>query len=145
MSHVVDIKCEITDLDALEAACRRLGLELARGQKTHRWYGRYVGDSSLPEGVAESDLGKCAHAVRLPGSDRAYEVGLVPNASGKGWTLHYDNWSGGYGMSEKVGHTCGKLLQAYAAEKLRLTVAKTHRVTEQRLPNGSIRMTLMRG
>ncbi len=28
-------------------------------QKTYQWYGRWVGDTKLPEGIPESELGKC--------------------------------------------------------------------------------------
>lgn len=144
MSHVVEIKVQIDDLDALQAAAERLGLELVRGQDTFRWYGRHVGDYPLPAGFTVEDMGHCQHAIRVPGDDRAYEVGVVRSRTGSGWTLLYDHWSGGKGMSEHVGSRCEKLVQAYSVERVRKVARRSHRVTEQQQEDGSIRLLLSR-
>lgn len=123
MSHLSTISnVSILDLDALAAACKRLGLELVRGQQTHRWFGRFVGDSPMPEGFTVEDLGHCDHAIRL--ADRkardvggAYEIGLVRRRDGRpGWQLIYDNWQGGYGLEKAAGKGLEYLQNAYNAE-----------------------------
>lgn len=116
MSHVTKIELEIKDLTALEAACKELGLEFVK-QPTYRWWGRYMGDSPLPEGFAKEDLGKCEFAIRVPGNKEAYEVGVVKRRDGKaGYTLLYDYWSGGYGLVDKIGQGASKLTQGYSVQ-----------------------------
>lgn len=120
MSHVSDIKCSILSLDALEAAARQCGAELVRGKATYKWFGRFVGDAPLPEGFSVADLGKCEHAIRLPGVAGAYEVGLVTRRDGKpGLTALYDYWQGGYGLEKAMGKGLSKLLVAYDKEVIR--------------------------
>jgi hypothetical protein len=116
MSHVATIDIEIKDLPALEQACKRLGLELVRDQKSYRWYGSHVGDYPVPEGFTVEDLGKCDHAIRVPGNEEAYEIGVVRRRDGKaGYTLLYDFYAGGRGMTKFVGDAqCSKLKQMYA-------------------------------
>src|ERR1039458_6688516 len=101
MSHIVSIKLVIRDLDALIAAVKALGLEFMRGQKTHRAFA--------------SNVGQCDYAIRVPGNDRAYEVGVVREATGD-YTPQCDFWRGGYGLEEKIGKDGQKLIQEYAAQ-----------------------------
>lgn len=107
MSHVAEIDLLINDLDALDAACKRIGMELRRDQKTWHWYG-----------TSEGDIGVCDHALAVVGSQRAYEVGVRLNAdASKGkFSLLYDLYRGGNGLRDKVGEDCNKLKQAYATE-----------------------------
>ena len=133
MSHVTLIDLFITDLDSLEKACERLGLELVRWQKTFKWYGRFMGDSAVPAGMKPQDYGKCEHAVKVKGKSGAYEIGLIKRIDGKaGYQLVWDNWNGGYGLCEKVmydysrGKTTNadKLKDWYAAEVARKQMAR---------------------
>ena len=101
MSHIVAIKLKIHDLDALIAATKALGVEFMRDQKTHRAFA--------------SNVGQCDYAIRVPGNDRAYEVGVVREATGD-YTLQSDFWRGGYGLEAKVGKDGQKLIQEYAAQ-----------------------------
>ncbi|MEW6545048.1 MAG: DUF1257 domain-containing protein [Nitrospirota bacterium] len=115
MSHVAIIDIEIKDLEALKMACRDLGLEFVADQRTYRWYGRSVGDYPPPEGFTVQDLGKCEHAIRVPGNAQAYEIGVAKRRDGRpGWTLLWDFWNGGYGLQEKVGEKAVRLTQAYS-------------------------------
>ena len=118
ISHVATIDLAINDLDALGAACKRLGMELRRDQQTYKWWGSSVGDYEVPEGVTVEDLGKCDHALSVVGNDRAYEIGVCRSRgqSNSKWTLLYDFFQGGYGLVEKVGQDCCRLKQAYATE-----------------------------
>lgn len=116
MSHVATIAIEIKDLDALEAAANELGLELVRDKTSYKWYGRSVGDYPLPVGYTKNDLGKCDHVLRIPGNAAAYEIGVCRRRDGKaGYTLQWDFYAGGYGMTAKVGgDKAPKLVQGYA-------------------------------
>ncbi len=128
MSHVSAIELEIKDLDALKAACERLGLKWLEGKTTYRWYGQWVGDYPLPEGFKVEDLGKCSHAISVPGA--AYEIGVV-NRNGK-TTLLWDFWSSG-GLEKVLGKGGGKLKQAYAVEAAKRAAKKAgYRVQEKR-------------
>jgi len=121
MSHVAKIDIKITDLDALEKAAADCGLELVRGQKTYKWYGRWVDDYSANDaaykhGIKPADYGSCDHAIRIPGNSMAYEVGVVKNPNGEGWVLIWDFWNGGHGLQAKLGGAkdCFKLQDAYS-------------------------------
>lgn len=116
MSHVTEVKMKIADLDALKEACHELGLEFMEGQKTHKWYGRFVGDTTPPQGRDPKDYGKCEHAIRLQNARSSdYEIGLVPALDGNGYDLMVDSWQQGRLMGAVGGHDMGKLRQEYAA------------------------------
>ncbi len=112
MSHVTQIELKVKDLEALKAACKRLGLEFVENQTTYRWYGRFVGDYPLPEGLKQEDLGKCTHAIKVPGA--SYEIGVVNRHNGS-HELLWDFWHQG-GLERVLGKGGGKLKQAYALE-----------------------------
>lgn len=151
MSHIATIELEIRDLDALDAAARSLGLELVRGQTTYRWYGlrdprqyRYP----LPPGFTVEDLGRCEHAIRVPGNDQAYEIGVVRRRDGRpGYVLLVDFWNGGYGLEEKVGTNANRLKQAYAIETAKRAAWRAgHRVLgEIRKTDGSVVLRIAPG
>jgi hypothetical protein len=140
MSHVATVDLEIKDLDALDGACKRLGLELVRGQQTYRWWGRHVGDYPVPAGFTKEDLGRCEHAIRIPNDQSAYEIGIVRRRDGKpGYALMWDFFAGGMGMQKHVGEGCAKLKQAYALSIATRTAQRNgFRVTEQQGPNGTV-------
>lgn len=148
MSHVAQIDLEIRDLEALEAAARSLGLELVRGRTAYRWYGRHVGDYPLPAGFTKDDLGRCDHAIRIPGDDRAYEIGVVRRRDGRpGYVLLWDCWQGGYGLEERVGAGAARLKQAYALEAAKRAAWRAgHRVLgEIRKADGTIVLRIAPG
>lgn len=152
MSHVATIDLEVKDLDALEQAAKRLGLELVRGQQTYAWFGTSVGDYPLPEGFTAEDLGKCDHALRIAGdilrtgSEAPYEVGVVRRRDGRpGYTLLWDFWGGGNGLTAKVGPDCRNLKREYATVvALKQAAAQGFTVNEQRLADGSVQLRLTR-
>ena len=116
MSHVVEIKTEVRDPDALRAACRRLGVpEPALG--TFQLYS-----------AAASGLG-----VRLPG----WHYPIVFDV--KRAEAHFDNFRGYWGKQQELD----KLLQAYAIEKAKIEARrKGYNTTEQQLTDGSIKLTV---
>lgn len=146
MSHVATVDVEIRDLQALAAACRRIGLELVEGQQTYRWFGRSVGDYPLPEGMTAKDLGKCEHAIRIPLAEQAqmkhgkpYEIGVVRRPDGRGYRLVWDFWQGGFGIQKRAGKDCTALVQSYAVVvAMREAQRKGYRVREVTREDGTV-------
>ena len=100
MSHVAKVDCVFRDLNAIKTACTKLGLVFVEGKKTYKWYGTHVGDYPLPEGFTKADLGKCEHAIQLPGCQ--YEIGLARNKNGDGFSMLYDFYDHGLKLSAIV-------------------------------------------
>lgn len=140
MSHIAKIELEVRDLGVLKAACSRLGLSFVQGQRQHRWFGRFVGDSPLPVGVSRSELGRCDHAILIPGCD--YEIGVVKVAGA--YELRWDTWE--RKLEETVGKGAGLLKQAYAVEKTRIEARKKgYHVLETKQPDGLVRLRVCMG
>lgn len=137
MSHVAKIEIEIKDLEALDAACRRIGCTLVRSQTSYAWFGRHVGDYPLPEGFAVEELGRCEHAIKVPGA--SYEVGVVKRRDGRpGYTLLWDFWPSG-GLRAKLGADGCKLVQAYGVEAAtRAARRQGYHVTETTKEDGTV-------
>lgn len=141
MSHITKIDIEVTDLTVLKAACRRLGFTFVEGQKTYEWYGRIVGDALLPEGLSIEDLGRCDHAIGVPGAE--YEIGV--RAEKGGYRLLWDSYERG-GLEQKVGKGAGLLRQAYGIEKAKLEARrKGYSVYESRKADGAITLKIQLG
>lgn len=121
MSHVVSIKTEFKDLDAVKAACAELGLTFKENQKTIRWYGRWVNDYAAEDaayklGIDPKQYGTCDHAIEVPGS--GYDVGLLKNPATGGYKLYFDFWSShGKTIQAAIGKNGETLLKYYAAHK----------------------------
>lgn len=141
MSHITKIEIEVTDLAALKAACRRLGFTFVEGKETYAWFGRFVGDAPLPEGVSVEELGKCDHAIEVPGA--RYEIGI--RAQKGGFRLLWDSWVAG-GLEQKIGKNAGLLKQAYGIEKAKIEARrKGYSVYESRKADGSITLKIQLG
>ena len=137
MSHIAKIELEIKDLQCLKEACKRLGFEFVSDQQTYKWYGSWVGDAALPEGISMNQLGKCHHVIRVPGAE--YEIGIV-RQSGKHLLL-WDAWSYG-GLEAKIGKDGGLLKQAYAVESIKSVARlKNYHLRESKTDQG-IRLTM---
>ena len=111
MSHVTTISVVITSLEALEQACQKLGLQFNRNQKKYKWYGTFVGDYR-EAGTDPAQMGKCDHAISVPGNKDAYEIGVALNQDGT-YSLRYDFWQGGYGLEKLAGKKCDNLVNTY--------------------------------
>jgi hypothetical protein len=114
LSHISKIELEINSLEDLKAACLRLGFTFKENQKTYAWYGRFVGDSPLPEGINQEDLGQCDHVIQVP--ECSYEVGVVKK--GLKYILLWDSWYRG-GLEQKIGKEAGILKQTYTIERIK--------------------------
>ena len=116
MSHIVTIKTEVRDAEAVKAACRRLGL----GEPVQ-------GTTRLFEGEAEGML------VRLPGW--LYPA-VVSTDTGQ---VRYDTYGGQWGDPKQLD----AFIQAYAIEMATTEARKRgHSVFEQALPDGSVKLTI---
>jgi hypothetical protein len=135
MSHVVTIKTELKSFGSIIKACQRLGWEFLEGQKTYKWYGHFVGDYPLPEGFKEEDLGKCDHAIKVPGA--SYEIGVIQK--GDKYIITYDFWD--ETLKDLVGGTgCPKFVQAYAVEEAKKKLQLQGQVYEDLLEDGTIEL-----
>ena len=137
MSHIAKIELEIKDLQSLKEACKRLGFEFVPEQKSYKWYGKWVGDAPMPEGISMEQLGKCDHAIRVPGAE--YQIGVVKR--NEKYLLLWDSWYEG-GLEAEIGRDGGLLKQAYAIESIKKVVRlKNYRLREVKTDQG-IRLTL---
>ncbi len=119
MSHIVSIRTRVTDPAALAAACARLGLD-PPVQGTAKLF------NALATGLVVKLLGWHYPAV-------------VDTATGE---VKYDNYNGAWGSQSELD----RLLQAYAVEKSRIEARRAgHTLTEQRLTDGSIKLTIAVG
>lgn len=116
MSHVVEIKTQVKDIAAVQAACRRLKLPEPQ-QRTVTLFSAEV----------------TGLAVELPG----WQYPVVCNtATGE---LKYDNYNGRWGQQAHLD----QFLQASAVEKAKIEARRQgHSVSEQLLTDGSIRVQI---
>ena len=119
MSHIVEIKTEIRDEQAVRAACIRLQLAPPE-TKTVRLF-------------SATATGLC---VQLPG----WTYPVVANL--QTGSLQFDNYNGHWGEQKHLD----AFLQGYAVEKAKLEARKKgHSVSETRLQDGSIRVVVKIG
>ena len=119
MSHMGQIKTEVRDALAVQAACQRLGLDAP-----------VLGTVTLFATEASGLL------VRLTGW--IYPV-VFDTRSGQ---VRFDNYGGRWGEQVQLD----RFLQAYAVEKTKIEARrKGHTVFEQTLDNGSIKLTVTVG
>jgi hypothetical protein len=119
LSHVVEIRTEIRDEQAVRAACTRLQLA-APEHKTVRLFNATA-------------TGLC---VQLPGWQYPVVANLQTGA------LQFDNYNGHWGEQKHLN----SFLQSYAVEKAKIEARKRgHSVTETALQDGSIRVTVRVG
>lgn len=149
MSHVEKAKCEIMDLEMLEHVLAKEcpELELVRDKKTYKWFGRWVNDyhgenAAYRQGVDTADYGKCDHVVRFK-NQRAneYEIGLVKNKDGKGYSMVYDFFGSGSRYSNKFGKQLGKIIQPYATAVAKRELTKMgYKWREEKTKDGKVRL-----
>ena len=133
MSHVTTLTIQIKDLEALEQACQKIGLQFKRNQKHYKWYGRFMGDYR-EAGTDPKEMGHCDHAISVPGNPGAYEIGVA--AQGDHYALRYDFWSGGMGLEKLAGNRCSTLIEAYTQtvalnEATKFAAAEGYTVTSE--------------
>lgn len=122
MSHFTSIQTQIKDLDALQDACRELGVELA-----HKGVARgYATNTRTGEAV-----------IKLKGP---YDVALNRQEDGA-YALTTD-WWGGH-VEKEVGTNFTKLIQLYGVHKaMREAKKKGYLASRKTLPNGAIKLTI---
>jgi hypothetical protein len=116
VSHIVTIKTQIRDAEAVHLACRRLGLPTPVEGTTRLFSGSATG-----------------LAVQLPGWTYPAVCDL---ASGQ---VYYDIFGGAWGDQKHFN----AFLQSYAVEMAKLEARKKgYTATEQPLNDGSIKLTI---
>ena len=116
MSHIVTIETQVRDAAAVRSACQRLGLAAPE-----------QGRAQLFSGEAAGLL------VRLPEWQYPVVCDLQTGA------VKYDNFEGRWGEQKHLD----ALLQMYAVEKAKIEARRRgHVCTEQRLSDGSIKLTV---
>ena len=145
MSHVADVQLQIKDLDALKTAVEALGATFVQGQKSFKWYGRFMNDWSSQRAASNrhdaKDFGKCEHAITVDGVK--YEIGVVKTDDG--YSLLYDSWGPGAGLEKKFGVGMPKLKQSYSTEVSRRELKrKGYRVTTINNADGSVKLKAVR-
>ena len=116
MSHISKIELEVKDIQVLMSACKKLGLELFKGQKTFKWYGKEA---------------ECDHAIKVPGAD--YEIGVVKTEGLYELSCDYYDRN----IEKGIGKQGGLLKQAYAVEKTKIEARKKgYSVVERQTQTG---------
>lgn len=148
MSHVSHIDLEVNDLNALEMAAKSCGLELVRGQKTIRWFGRWIrdyhgDDAAYKHGISPEQYGQCSHAIRVPNNNEAYEVGVLDNGDGT-YKIYFDHWGPGKAITDRIGRNGEKLKQQYVKAVAIQTLQKKGFTlkSEEDLASGSLKVTM---
>jgi hypothetical protein len=159
MSHAVEVNLKIRSVAAAKAACKRLGWTFLENKTTYKWYGCYMGNAPLPEGVTADMLGKCEHAISVPGTSMGYQIGLRRHEDGT-LRLQMDYYDRGLllavGLTDEdltpigllregvVG--CPAFLQAYVLEEA-IEEARTlgYDVMEDLLADGTVEIKATMG
>lgn len=116
MSHIVQIKTQVRDAEAVRAACRHLGLAEPVQGTTRLFSGEASG-----------------LAVQLPGWRYPTVCQLD---SGQ---VQFDNFQGSWGEQKELD----RFLQGYAVEKAKIEARRHgHSVTERQLLDGSVKLTI---
>ena len=116
MSHVVEIKTEVRDEQAVRAACVRLQL----APPEHKTVTLFSATAA----------GLC---LQLPG----WQYPVVCNL--QSGSVQYDNYNGAWGKQAELN----RFLQGYAVEKAKIEARKKgHTCSESHLDDGSIRITV---
>jgi hypothetical protein len=143
MSHISTVQVIVKDLDALKAAVAALGLEFVEGKTSFKWYSR--GGLSFYDRDEAQQYDKCQHVIRVPGNDKAYEVGVAPRKDGQGWGLLFDSFAGGRGLMAMIGRNAETLTQQYATEvSVRQMRKAGYRVHQERQADGRIKLRCTR-
>lgn len=144
MSHVATLATTVSDLAAVEALCKTKGWKFKRDQKTYAWWGHHVGDYPVPAGMKVSDLGKCSHAIGVPGT--TWEIGLVKVE--EGYRLAYDFYgSKGAPLQKAIGPDGGLFLQGYGLELAKMTAENLgyFGMEQTTLDNGDVQLEVQVG
>lgn len=110
MSHIVEKRSEITNLDYIMWVCERLGLATERGGVPRYYYTR-MGGQEAP---------RCDLVIKLPGK---YDLGLLRTADGS-YSFQCDGelLSGSFGQSDPgrqlLGDNAALLMQTYNEVKV---------------------------
>jgi hypothetical protein len=130
LSHLVEIKCEIRDLDALSLACRDLHKQLVRAPMGQKVQGRTYGGTMVD----------CDAYVKLDGP---YDVILTREPKGT-YKMQTDFWAGS--VAKEIGENGKRLVQMYGVNKAEMSARRLgHAVTRQITKTGAINVLISGG
>lgn len=168
MSHIVSVKVQIKDLDAVQRACQRLGWSFHKDRNSFKWFGLWVGDSNYPrecftkeeqvkiDAMSHNERCKfmteffatCDHVIGVPGCN--YEIGL--KLCQGSYQLLIDAYDAGgldkiFGYSEHPENGTlvseNPFVQAYAVEAVKLEAENNgYTWKESSLNNGKVMVEL---
>ncbi len=121
MSHLSKIELQVTDIDTLARASRRMGFTLNQGQTQFKWYGKAA---------------PCDHAIKIPNAD--YEIGVIRNAGQFELNCDYFDRK----LTQAIGENGGRLKQAYAIEKTKQVARQKGYTAIERESNQNIQLRI---
>ena len=129
MSHIVKVQCQVTDLELLTLAAKKLGLQTIQNA-TPRYYGSaYGGSESFP----------CELVVKLPGK---YDLGVKQDGGLYTWVCDSELLSGSYGLSDAgrrlLGTNAENLMTAYGQAQVERDLLAGGVYTQSSGPDGSV-------
>lgn len=152
MSHVVDAKFHIRDLEEAERSAQELGGVLVRGQEHFTWYETWMNDwhdtqrAAVMQGRDPKQFGRCAHVIRLKDAQKGdYEVGLVRRPDGDGYDAVYDSWGPGQKLETAFGKDLSRLKEHYGANvAVKRLRREGYRVVSKQRVDGALKVKVER-
>jgi hypothetical protein len=134
MSHLITNKLRINDLDILkkviDADCRFKWKSNVKTFKT------YQHGEELNRAI--STIGTLEHAIRINGCE--YEVGVVRNKDGNGWSLMFDPFD--QAAEKIVGRECETLMVMYGETYVRDYAERNGFILEQQMDGDDLILTM---
>uniref|UniRef100_A0A6M3LML8 Uncharacterized protein n=1 Tax=viral metagenome TaxID=1070528 RepID=A0A6M3LML8_9ZZZZ len=142
MSHISRIEREKAyEMADLERMCKMSGglYQFVRNQTNYKWFGTWVGNTPMPEGMTKEKLGKCDHVIKVRGAE--YEIGVIEKKKQKA-ELVWDYWKNG-GLPNVIGENGWKFNQDYDVFRVKQECIKRRlRWQEKRLEEGRVEITV---
>ena len=160
--HVVTVKTELNNLQAIKNACLKMGWQFCQGQTTYKWVGTWVDDSPVPRLLFEDEaeynrvvqmtreerrrympgvLGKCTHAIKIPGAEG--EIGIIQR--GNLYIPIWDYFAHGLIKLRDANGMAG-FMQAYGVERTLLEAQRHgHTCFQHKLDDGSVQLRIQLG
>lgn len=162
MSHVASVPCSFQSLAAMKAACAKLGWTFREGVTRLKWYGKFVDDSPVVDGIFDAETTAkvramssgqrkswmtehfplCDHVIEVPGC--TYTVGVFKKDDGT-WGLKWDYYQSALNVAMGGAHDgtggAGKFQQFYTAEVWKQTaIEQGHNFSEYQTADGAIEL-----
>ena len=149
MSHLSQAPVLIleSEIDSLRKTATFFGAEVLTNTKC-RWFNSFVGDAPLPVGWTAAELKdaleRAPYVIRHP--DAGYDIALIRNKNGKGYSLFYDSWGidKGQVLDEKFGKGLIRLTKEYTKNVVRKAARAHGWLCQENTVKGRVTMTLVK-